>query len=67
MAMKAITPEQRKRVQQLVKRLRTEWDNLTPEQRKKLIDALRAAGLAAGEIVRRRRGRGGGGRRRGRR
>ena len=64
MAMRAITPEQRKRVQLLLKRARQEWDNLTPEQRRKLVDALRTAGLAAGEIVRRRRARGGSGRRR---
>lgn len=65
MAMRPLTPEQRKRLDKLVKRLRSEWDKLTPEQRKRLADALRTAGLAAGEIVRRRRARGGGrGRRR---
>ena len=59
MAMRALTPQQRKRVQDALKRVRREWDNLTPEQKHRLFETLRAAGFAAGEIVRRRRRSGG--------
>jgi mRNA-degrading endonuclease RelE of RelBE toxin-antitoxin system len=59
MAMRPLTPEQRRRLRELARRARREWDKLTPEQRRKLVEALRTAGFAAGEIVRRRRARGG--------
>lgn len=55
--MRPLTPQQRRRLAELLKRLRKEWGELSPQQKRRVVQTVRSGALGAAEILRRRRSR----------